>query len=96
MRYGVMAVAILGLLWGTPVQAACSKPNAPACATQTGAFAGVRDFDECRKIMLIYRDATDAYAACVKQEGLPSQEEQSARDEFEDIRVRFNRRARGE
>jgi hypothetical protein len=96
MRYDVMALTIMGVLSATPVQAACSRPSAPVCATQTGAFAGLQDFDECRMRMLAYRDATDAYAACVKEEALPSQEEQSARDEFEDIRTRFNRRARGE
>ncbi|HXW26260.1 MAG TPA: hypothetical protein VEK73_16065, partial [Xanthobacteraceae bacterium] len=67
---------------------------APTCATQTVPFASVKAADDCRKDMLAFRDAMDAYAACLGQTS--ADDEKKARDAYEDIRVRFNRRARGE
>jgi hypothetical protein len=91
---GISCVAI-GVLLAGPSYAACTKPKAPACATQTGVFEGVSDFDRCREQMLSYRDGMEAFAACLQQEGQSAQE-QSAREEFQNTLAQFNRRARGE
>ena len=95
MRFGVFAVALAG---GTMIAelsyGACARPDAPACAIERGGFARDRDADECRKEMLSFRDAMDVYAACRGKDS--SDDEKAAREEFEDVRARFNRRARGE
>jgi len=44
--------------------------------------------------MLTFRDRMDRYASCLGETS--SDEEKAARAEYEDVRVRFNRRARGE
>jgi len=44
--------------------------------------------------MLSFRDGMDRYASCVGETS--SDDEKAARAEYEGIRVRFNRRARGE
>jgi hypothetical protein len=44
--------------------------------------------------MLAFRDGMDRYASCLGETS--SDGEKAARAEYEDIRIRFNRRARGE
>ena len=75
-------------------QPACVKPATPACAVARVPFPGDNAADDCRKDMLRFRDAMDAYASCLGQSA-PDQEK-VAREEYEDVRVRFNQRARGE
>jgi hypothetical protein len=95
MRFGVLALACLGVaLTASPLDAACSKPDAPACATRMVPFATDRDADDCRIAMLAFRDGMDRYASCLGETS--SDGEKAARAEYEDIRIRFNRRARGE
>ncbi len=95
MRFDGFALGAIGiLLTATPLAAACSKPDAPSCATQAGPFARDKAADDCRKDMLRYRDDMDAYASCLGETS--ASEEKAARAAYEDIRVRFNRRARGE
>ena len=90
-------VATLALFAALPVaasQAACSKPETPACALERVPFASDGAADDCRKAMLAFRDVIDVYAGCL---GETSQDdEKAARDAYEDVRMRFNRRARGE
>jgi hypothetical protein len=88
------ALVFFSLVLANPLYAACNSPAAPACATQTVPFASVKAADDCRKEMLAFRDAMDTYAACLGQTS--ADEEKQARDAYEDVRVRFNRRARGE
>src|SRR5205085_1387781 len=78
----------------SPLYAACDKPAVPACAIATVPFAKDKDADDCRKEMLGFRDAMDRHASCLGSTS-PS-DEKAARDEYEDIRDRFNKRARGE
>ena len=95
MRFDALALACLGAaLTASPLWAACSKPDAPTCATRTVPFATDRDADDCRISMLSFRDGMDRYASCVGETS--SDDEKAARAEYEEIRVRFNRRARGE
>lgn len=94
-RFDLFALAAIGVLLMTgPLSAACSKPDAPACAIETKPFATDKAADDCRKEMLGFRDAMDVYASCLGETS--SGAEQAARAEYEDVRVRFNRRARGE
>jgi hypothetical protein len=87
-------LAFFSLLLVSPLYAACDSAAAPACATQTVPFTSVEDFDACREKMLAFRDAMDTYAACLRQTSVD--EARQARDAYEDVRVQFNRRARGE
>src|ERR1700730_3410301 len=89
-----VAFVVFSLVLANPLYAACNSPAAPACATQTVPFASVKAADDCRKEMLTFRDAMDTYAACLGQTS--ADEEKQARDSYEDVRVRFNRRVRGE
>ena len=91
VTFASVAIALLMVGWAG---AACLKPDAPACAVQTVPFAKDSDADDCRKDMLRYRDAMDVYASCLGQTS--ADDEKAARDAYEDIRMRFNRRARGE
>jgi hypothetical protein len=95
MRSVGFSFAAIGILLAGPLQAACTKPDAPACATQTGAFVDVSDFDRCRIQMFSYQGGVEAFAACLQQEGQSSQEE-AARDELKNTLAQFNRRARGD
>jgi len=88
------ALVFFSLVVASPLYAACDRPAAPGCATQTAPFAGVQDFDACREQMLAFRDAMDAYASCLGQTS--ADEEKQAREAYEEVRLRFNRRARGE
>lgn len=94
MRSLAFAFAVLAILVATPLHASCAKPEPPSCAQQAEPFADVEEFDRCRMQMLAYRDGIDVFATCLQSEG-QSANEQSARDEFQDILSRFNRRARG-
>ena len=88
------ALVFFSLVLASPLYGACNNPAAPGCATQTAPFASLKDADDCRKEMLAFRDAMDAHAACLGQTS--ADEEKQARDAYEDVRARFNRRARGE
>ena len=94
MRRVVMTFALFAFPPATSAYASCEQPAAPACATQTIPFASLKAADDCRKEMLKYRDAMNGYAEC-RRESSPADEKQ-ARDDYDDIRIRFNRRARGE
>jgi hypothetical protein len=87
-------LTLLGCLAATCAYAACDKPAVLACAIATVPFAKDQDADDCRKEMLRFRDAMDVYASCLGSTS-PA-DEKAARDEYEDIRMRFNKRARGE
>ena len=94
--YGMAFLAAIGLgvLAATASQGACSKPEAPGCAFERIPFASETTFDECRIAMLKFRDAMDEYASCLGK--VSADQEKAARDEYENVRVRFNQRARGE
>jgi hypothetical protein len=91
----VAAFICLAVLMPGPVYAACGKPDIPVCAVQKGAFPGEADFDQCRKQMLVYKDAMEKHASCTKEAGSP-QEGQSSEEELQATLAAFNRRARGE
>lgn len=94
MRRDVFLLACLAATLSTgPLQAACVKPEAPVCATRTVPFATDKDADDCRIAMLSFRDGMDGYASCLGETS--SDQAEAARADYEDIRVRFNRRARG-
>ena len=84
----------LGLLAVTASQGACSKPDAPSCAFERVPFASEAVFDNCRNEMLKFRDAMDDYASCLGETS--AEQEKAARGEYENVRIRFNQRARGE
>jgi hypothetical protein len=90
----VFVLTLFGCLAMSSVYAACDKPAVPACTIATVPFANDKDADDCRKEMLGFRDAMDRHASCLGSTS-PS-DEKAARDEYEDIRDRFNKRARGE
>jgi hypothetical protein len=90
-----LVLVIAGILVAGPSYGACTKPEAPSCALQTGAFAGQAIFDSCRLEMIAYRRTMEAFAECHQKDGQAAQEK-AARDELEDVLARFNRRARGE
>ena len=93
MQVATFLTAIgLGVLAVTASQGACPKPDAPSCALERTLFASDMAADECRKDMLTFRDAMDRYALCLG-EGSADQEK-AARDEYEEVRIRFNQRAR--
>ena len=83
-----------GVLAAAPCYGACVKPVAPSCASGAGGFTGLQDFDACRRPMVAYREQTDAYVSCLKQNGGSAEEQQAALDTFEQVRVQFNVRAR--
>jgi hypothetical protein len=89
------ALALLALaMIPSASQAQCAKPEAPACALQRVPFESDMAADACRKEMLAFRDAMKPYAEC---RGKTSKDDQAAADdEYEDVRIRFNKRARGE
>jgi hypothetical protein len=84
----------LGLSAVTASEGACLKPDAPTCAFERIPFASEATFDACRMEMLTFRDAMDNYATCLGE--VSAEQKKNARDEYEDVRVRFNQRARGE
>ena len=90
-----LVLVIAGILIAGPSYGACTKPEAPVCALQTGPFASEAHFDACRMPMLAYRTGMEAFAECVQKDGQAAQGK-AARDELENVLARFNRRARGE
>jgi hypothetical protein len=96
MRYLVrtFALTLFQCLAASSLYAACDKPAVPACAIATMPFAKDKDADDCRKDMLRFRDAMDGHASCLGS--ISPADEKAARDEYEDVRARFNKRARGE
>jgi hypothetical protein len=84
----------LGLLAVTASPGACLKPDAPTCAFERIPFASEAAFDDCRTAMLAFRDAMENYATCLGE--VSTDQKKAARDEYEDVRIRFNQRARGE
>ena len=84
----------LGVLAVTASQGACVKPDAPSCALERVPFASDLAADNCRKDMLAFRDAMDGYASCLGETS--ADQEKAAHDEYENVRIRFNQRARGE
>ena len=95
MRGGAFFAAIgLGVLAVSASQGACSKPEAPSCALERIPFASDKAFDDCRIAMLKFRDAMEAYASCLGETS--AEQKKAAQDEYENVRVRFNQRARGE
>jgi hypothetical protein len=93
MRVGIVAFGAVGILLLAHPAAACNRPDTPACATQSGPFASDKAADDCRKVMLRFRAGMDAHAACLGRTS--PRDAQAARADYDDIRVRFNRRARG-
>lgn len=75
-------------------QAQCAKPAAPACALQRVPFETDMAADNCRKEMIAFRDAMGAYAKCGEETS--KDDKAAANNEYEGVRVRFNKRARGE
>jgi hypothetical protein len=94
--HGSVLLAAIGLsvLAVTASQGACAKPEAPGCALERIPFASDEAADDCRKDMLKFRDAMDDYAYCLGE--VSKDQEKGARDDYEDVRIRFNQRARGE
>jgi hypothetical protein len=95
MHRSVFFAAIgLGVCAVTASHGECLKPDAPSCALQRVSFASDIAADNCRLDMLKFRDAMDVYASCLG--GVSAAQEKAARDDYENVRVRFNQRARGE
>jgi hypothetical protein len=94
--HGSAFVAAVGLviLAVTPSHGACEKPDAPRCALERIPFPTDTAADDCRKDMLKFRDAMDRYASCLGETS--ADQEKAARDDYEEVRIRFNKRARGE
>ncbi len=91
----VAGMGFLVLMFASAANGACAHgPDVPACATATVPFASLKAADDCRLEMLTFRDRMNAYAACLGQTSADA--ERQAHEAYEDIRVRFNRRARGE
>jgi hypothetical protein len=90
----VMWFALFCLVDVTDGFAACSKPETPACAIARVPFETDLAADDCRKDMLLFRDQMDAYASCLAPTS--AEDERIARDDYENVRTRFNKRARGE
>jgi hypothetical protein len=90
----VLAAIGLAVLAITPSQGACEKPVPPTCALERIPFPTDTAADDCRKDMLKFRDAMDGYASCLGQTS--ADQEKAARDDYEEVRIRFNKRARGE
>ena len=84
----------LAVLTITPSQGACSKSDAPNCALERVPFVSDKAADDCRKDMVKFRDAMDGYASCLRD--ISADQEKAARDDYENVRVQFNQRARGE
>src|SRR5215472_5738875 len=84
----------LAVLAVTASQGACVKPDPPGCALERVPFASDKAADDCRKDMLKFRDAMDGYASCLGEAS--ADQEKAARDDYEEVRIRFNKRARGE
>ena len=95
MRIAAFTYVAAGFLLAGPAYAACSKPDIPACAVQSGGFATEADYDRCRKQMLAFKSDMESHSLCAAAAGRP-QEGQASAEELEATLARFNRRARGE
>ena len=95
MRAAAFTCVTIAILMSAPADAACPKPDIPACAVEKGAFSGAADFDQCRKQMLGYKDAMETHASCTKAAGSP-QEGQASEQGLQATLAKFNQRARGE
>jgi len=84
----------LAALAATPSRGACAKPDTPSCALERIPFASDKAADDCRKDLLKFRDAMDGYASCLGE--VSADQEKAARDDYEEVRIRFNKRAREE
>jgi len=87
--FAAIGIAVLAV---TASQAACPKSEAPSCAFERIPSETV--FDECRNAMLKFRDAMESYASCLGETS--ADQKKAADDEYESVRIQFNRRARGE
>ncbi len=90
----LLAVTGLGTLAAMAQAPTCTKATAPPCALARVPFESESAADTCRKEMLSFRDEMEKYASCLS--GVSPGQEQAARNEYEDVRVRFNKRAREE
>lgn len=74
----------------------CSKPDAPYCASEYGAFDGEDEFDRCKSEMNSYQSEVEDFISCLNRE-IEDLKRQggSAADEYEDAVASFNRRAQG-
>ena len=77
--------------------ASCSEPDAPSCATRSGAFEDEYDFDRCKRDMRSYRSEVEDFLDCVRRdrEELKRQGDEAA-SEYNDAVNSFNRRARSD
>jgi hypothetical protein len=89
--FAAIGLAVLAV---APSQGACSKPDAPSCALERIPFATDMAANDCRKDIIRFRDAMDRYASCLGE--VSADQEKAARDDYEEVRIRFNKRARGE
>lgn len=87
MRVAVLGFVILVIL--IQASGACSKPEAPYCATAYGKFDDQYDFDRCKNEMENYKSEVEDFLACQRRES------QQAIDEYNEAVESFNRRAGG-
>lgn len=74
----------------------CSKPDAPYCASEYGAFDDEDDFDRCKSEMNSYQSEIEDFISCVNREiDDLKRQGSSAVDEYEDAVSSFNRRVQG-
>jgi hypothetical protein len=92
--HGSAFLAAIGLTVLAAAPSHCLKPVAPTCALERIPFASDTAADNCRLDMLQFRDAMDRYASCLGEAS--ADQEKAARDDYEEVRIRFNKRARGE
>src|SRR5690348_7535830 len=78
-RWGMFRVAtglLLVVCVSTYARAACSKPDAPYCASGYGRFDDEYSFSSCKSEMESYRSEVEDFLACQRREG------QAAIDEY--------------
>jgi len=95
MRAAAFTSITIAILISGAANAACVKPEIPACAVEKGAFPNSAIFDQCRIQMLAYKDGMEQHATCTKEAGAPH-EGQASEQELQATLTRFNQRARGE
>ena len=88
----MIAAGAIALVTGA--RAACDRPVVTTCAIEKAPFPSDSAADDCRKDMLRFRDAMTAFAGCVGETS--ANEKKAAEEDYEKIRVIFNKRARGE
>jgi hypothetical protein len=77
----------------------CSKPSAPSCALQYGAFDDQWEFDRCKRDIESFKNEVENFMRCNNDEAerairRANNENQSASSEYSDAVSSFNRRAR--